>query len=398
MVNGVYSECSAETAGFFLFNHLNKTAALGKIAKRQSNTTITMKRVLLPIISALACVLCDIEATAQTNSPQILNLTSSQRPGTMFVDITYDLVDPDNQGAYILVEASSNGGSTYAVPIYALSGDVQFVTPGNGKKIVWNAWTDWANNYTTNAKIRLTADASFKGVALNTTTNLSPGTNFAWIPSGTFSTAFDYNANVYISRGFWMGKFEVTQGEYIAVMTNNPSFHIGSTNYPVENVTWYEAVQYCQLRTIKERTAGIISTNWGYRLPTEAEWEYASRAQTGSYYYFGDYPTVTPRLPFYAWYSLNSGNTTHEVGGRIPNRWGLFDVYGNVWEWCSDWAGNRPSGNVTDPQGASSSSSKMLRGDSYANGGSVHYASASSDQPSVRRPIYGFRIVLAPTP
>jgi hypothetical protein len=117
----------------------------------------------------------------------------------MFVDITFDLVDPDSQSAYFLVECSSDGGSTYAVPITALSGDTGFVTPGLGKKIVWNAWNDWAGNYTENARIRLTeVDDNPVSIELPTPPNVPPTPNLAWIPSGTFNMS---GTNVFLSKG-----------------------------------------------------------------------------------------------------------------------------------------------------------------------------------------------------
>jgi len=325
----------------------------------------------------------------------------------MSVDITYDLVDPDNQGAYILVECSSDGGISYGVPIYSLTGDAGvLVPPGNGKHIVWNAFNDWANNYTTNAKIRLTADASFKGVLL-TTTNTPPATNLLWIPSGSF--AMDAGPNVYISRGFWMGRFEVTQGEFVALMTNNPSAFTGSSNRPVDTVSWDDAVLYCQRLNSSEQSAGRLPVGWSYRLPTEAEWEYAARAGTTTPFYFGDVNAYL-REPFFAWYDSNSGNISHDVGGRAPNRWGLYDMYGNVWEWCSDWFNesqyppSTPSGNATDPQGPLTGSKKLVRGGSYSSSKPVSgrqtypYIGYSAGSPDSGFAGSGFRVVLAQNP
>lgn len=367
------------------------------------------KLLALKILTAVSTLLC-ATALAQTNPPQITSLIATQRAGTFFVDISYNLIDPDNQGAYILVECSSTGGSTYGVPIYSLTGDAgALVPPGNGKRIVWNAFNDWAGNYTTNARIRLVADASFKGV--QQTTNIAPTTNLVWIPSGSF--VMGYGPNVYISRGFWMGKFEVTQGEYKAIMTNNPSAKTNSLNLPVEQITWNQAVLYCQRLNTREQAGGRLPAGWSYRLPTEAEWEYACRAGTTTTYFFGN-DSAANRLPFFAWHNFNSGDQTHDVGGRAPNRWGLYDMYGNVWEWCSDWfRSSLPSGNVTDPQGPSSGSAnnipapRVVRGGAYNNGndacrsprreGGFNGFGDVGDQSSIYS-IIGFRIVLAQNP
>jgi formylglycine-generating enzyme required for sulfatase activity len=282
---------------------------------------------------------------------------------------------------------------------------VGFVPPGTGKHIVWNAFNDWAGNYTTNAKVRLTADASFKGVAINTT-NAAPATNLVWIPSGSF--AMSQGPNVYISRGFWMGKFEVTQSEFVAVMTNNPSHDTSISNLPVDGVSWSDAVLYCQRLNAREQSAGRLPAGWQYRLPTEAEWEYACRAGTTTTYYFGN-DSAANRLPFYAWCSFNANGGTQPVGSRAPNRWGLYDMYGNVEEWCSDWFYAFSGGNVTDPQGPSSGSVKVRRGGSWNSpncrsdrcNNNFLYPSVdcidASDTGS-RASTFGFRVVLAQTP
>ena len=136
-----------------------------------------MNKYLIVVLVAANALIC-MMSRAQTNPPSITGLVSAQRPGTYYVDISYNLIDPDNQGAYVLVECSSDGGSTYGVPIYSLTGDAgMLVPPGNGKHIVWNAFNDWANSFTTNARIRLTADASFKGAVLR------------WVTVQTFTSA-----------------------------------------------------------------------------------------------------------------------------------------------------------------------------------------------------------------
>ena len=329
--------------------------------------------------------------------PVIANLVSVQRPGTFFVDVTYDLIDPDSPGGiYIIPEASADNGTNYGIAMRSVSGDFGLVIPGTGKKLVWDAWQDWGRNYTTNARVRLIAD-DFPSIlgstnASNYTTNVPPATNLVWIPSGAFNMQGTY---VYLTKGIWMGKFEVTQAEYQNVMSNNPSSFHGSPNRPVESVSWDDATVYCTNLTDRERAAGRIDTNWTYRLPTEAEWEYACRAGTTTTYCFGEDPSRN-RLGFYAWYDVNSGGQTHEVGGRAPNRWGLYDMHGNVWEWCQDWYGDLPGGNVTDPQGPSGLA-RINRGGSWENDeGFCRSGLRSYDNPSSRRNSFGFRVVLAP--
>ena len=141
-------------------------------------------------------------------------------------------------------------------------------------------------------------------------------------------------------------------------MGGNPSCYKG-TERPVETVSWEKAVEYCRKLTAKHRAEGILPSGWEWRLPTEAEWEYAARAGTTGPRY-GELDAI-------AWYLGNSDYKTDEVKGKKANEWGLYDMIGNVWEWCSDWYGEYPTGSVTDPKGPSSGSFRVLRGGSWNN-------------------------------
>ena len=190
-------------------------------------------------------------------------------------------------------------------------------------------------------------------------------TNLVFIPPGTFrmgspTNELDRNppgsgdegpqTMVTLTKGFFMGKYEVTQAEYLAVIGTNPSTFIGNLSRPVEQVNWVDATNYCARRTQLETAAGLIPSGSRYRLPTEAEWEYACRAWTSTRLHYGEDLGYT-NLANYAWFSANSGGTTHPVGQKLPNLWGLYDMTGNVAEWCQDQYGVYPGGSVTDPQG-----------------------------------------------
>jgi formylglycine-generating enzyme required for sulfatase activity len=202
--------------------------------------------------------------------------------------------------------------------------------------------------------------------------------------------------DVIISRGFWMGKYEVTQREYLELMGGNPSGFTGDLSLPVETVSWSDAVDFCSALTEREHAAARIRVNCVYRLPTEAEWEYACRAWTSTRFSYGDDP-VYAGLTDYAWYEDNSGGETHPVGQKLPNPWGLYDMHGNVWEWCQDWFDNYSGGILLDPQGPASGSTRVARGGDWGvSARSCRLANIFSPDPNDRQNYLGFRIVLAP--
>lgn len=250
--------------------------------------------------------------------------------------------------------------------------------------------------------------------------------NMVFIPPGTFRMGSSTNevdhwdwespqTAVTISRGFWMAKYEVTQGEYEVMMGKNPSFFIGDTNRPVESVTWHEATNYCARLTEQERAAGRIATNAVYRLPTEAEWEYACRGWTSTRFSYGDDLGYT-ELTKHAWYEDNCYTTTvplggyeyyegryyftHPVGKKLPNPWGLYDMHGNVWEWCQSWWSSSlsfPGGKVIDPEGPTTGSDRSARGGAIGRDGQrCRSAMRGHGAPTVRGNVSGFRVVLAP--
>ena len=200
---------------------------------------------------------------------------------------------------------------------------------------------------------------------------------------------------VTISHDFWMRKFEVTQKEFEELMGSNPSPDKG-TDLPVFNTTWSEAMTYCQELTERERELGNLSEGYVYRLPTTAEWEYACRAGTTTSYSFGDDEN---KLGEYAWFKGNSDGRTHPVGQKRPNPWGLYDVHGNVWEWCQGWhAARLPGGQVTDPTGPEMGSGREPRGGGRSCRAPLcrsAYRLVKGVDPSRPLIIAGLRVVLA---
>jgi formylglycine-generating enzyme required for sulfatase activity len=162
-----------------------------------------------------------------------------------------------------------------------------------------------------------------------------------------------------LTRDYWLDKFEVTQAEYLALIGKNPSHFLGDSNRPVEKVSWYEAMAYCQELTNRERKAGHLPSGYQYRLPTEAEWEYACDAGGTNLFSFGN---TTNEADQFAWTMENGEATSHPVGQKRPNQWGLYDMHGNVWEWCSDWFAPYPATALTNPSGPGPSKFKVFRG------------------------------------
>ena len=200
----------------------------------------------------------------------------------------------------------------------------------------------------------------------------------------------DDKHEVTLTKPFMLGMYEVTQFQYEQVMGKNPSTFKRSNN-PVEHVSWANAVEFCRKLSElpAEKAAGRV-----YRLPTEAEWEYACRAGTTTEYSFGN----RPALFAHAWFDGNSKDTTHPVGGKNRNAWGLYDMHGNVSEWCQDWYGDYRSGTGVDPTGAAPGSYRVIRGGSYRDPAEL-YQSAYRYwfTPSARFYFLGFRVCLSPS-
>jgi len=186
--------------------------------------------------------------------------------------------------------------------------------------------------------------------------------------------------------GFYMGKYEVTQGEYKAIMGSNPSKFDKNDRYPVERVSWYDAREF--IKKLNSRTGKK------YRLPTEAEWEYAARSGGKAEKYAGSNSPETV-----AWFYGNSGGSTHEVGTKAANGLGLYDMSGNVWELCRDgWdSGYYKNSPVNNPPGPSSGCLyRVLRGGSFlVSAGGVRSERRGMDKPSRRAIVLGFRLVLS---
>ncbi len=315
--------------------------------------------------------------------PVVTNATASQRTdGSKIVDIYFDVSYATADSVYITLNLSNDGGSTYTIiPNNAnLSGASGKIHIGTGKHIIWQAGNETQS-----------FDGSQFAFIVQAWDSIPIPENFIYIAGGTFNNGV---SDVTVSS-FYLDKYELTQAAYQAVMGNNPASGYGvGSNYPVYYISWFNAIEYCNKRSINEGqtpcysylTYGTNPASWpsswnsdynnhtniicnwtanGYRLPTEAEWEFAARGgiSTHGFTYSGSNDIIEV-----AWYSGNSSSTTHTVGTKTANELGLFDMTGNVWEWNWDIPGTYPSGAQNNPHGAVSGSYRVYRGGSWNSG------------------------------
>ena len=234
-----------------------------------------------------------------------------------------------------------------------------------------------------------------------------PGKNFTiggvgialiWIAPGTFlmcnPQGSDDDTVVTLSRGYWLGRTEVTQEQWQTVMEHlPPQSNFRGSDHPAERISWVSAMEFGRILTERERAAGRLPPDYEYTLPTEAQWEYACRAGTTGPY-AGD-------LKAMAWFDANSNLQTHPVAQKRPNAWGLYDMHGNVSEWCADGFHGYPGGHVTDLMigydGPSAAMARMVRGGA-AGSSAGQCRSGLRYQCSLNyvSPVVGLRLALVP--
>jgi formylglycine-generating enzyme required for sulfatase activity len=209
---------------------------------------------------------------------------------------------------------------------------------------------------------------------------------------------------VTLTDAFYMQTTEVTQGQWGQVMGSNPShFSSCGSDCPVEMVSWYDAQNFIDALNARENRTNCDTTpNTCYSLPSESQWEYAARGGTVSAFYNGGITNtgctpLDPNLDAIGWYCGNAVSTTHPVAQKEPNNWGLYDMSGNVWEWCNDWYGTYPDGPVDDPTGGGTASFRVIRGGGWYD--SARYARSAyrhDNTPGYRDYGLGFRLGLPP--
>jgi formylglycine-generating enzyme required for sulfatase activity len=370
--------------------------------------------------------------------PVVSNISAVQRAGTQLVDITYNVVA--DYPLSVALQISSDAGATFTVPATTTSGAIGTgVTAGVGKLITWNAGTDWSGRVSTTMRFKVTA------------TDVIPPApaGFSLIPSGSFTMGdaldglSDAPTHTVTVSGFYMAQNLVTKAEWDAVRTwglanGYSDLAAGSgkaSNHPVQSITWYQMVKWCNARsqqggfvpmyytddaqTTVYKTGDVNVTNaqvkWsanGYRLSTEAEWEKAARGGlSGKRFPWGDtishsqanyyasrgysYDQSGAVNNYHPSYTAGGQPYTSPVGSFAANDYGLYDMAGNVWQWCWDWYGSYDPADPTDQRGpAASGTSRVSRGGGWSNGaGSCRVADRSyGSDPSYSSGDFGFRV------
>jgi len=315
--------------------------------------------------------------------PVVSNVIATQRPHSPVVDVTYDIADADGDMVFVSLWYSIDGGFTWDQECTSASGDVGAgVVPSVGLSAIWDASVDLPDYINTDFAIRVYADDGSEAVP----------EGFVLIPPGTFQMGSPSDEPgrwadrealhpVTLTRGFFMAQTEVTEARWDEVMGTGSS----TSQLPKEGLTWDDAILYCNQLSLIEGLTPAYSINgpdgdatWnsganGYRLPTEAEWEYACRAGSQTAFYNGPI-TVTgacipdTNLDLVGWHCGNSGGVAHEVGQKSPNAWGLYDMHGNLQEWV--WDGHRLDyenlSSVDPVYNVGSGELRVLRGGVYS--------------------------------
>jgi formylglycine-generating enzyme required for sulfatase activity len=367
----------------------------------------------------------DNQLSSLTLSPDMRQLTSLFLAGDPFATLVLSEPSAATSLAGVVAALRNQGVSVFTYPLVArllsprgpLAGSFEFTLTGPpGIYSVQSStnlatWSDLGMATNMLGSIVFTdVEAGLSRQKFYRALLQSAPANMVFIPPNTFTMGSpdseqDRNINegpqttVTLNHGFWIGKYEVTQGEYLSVMNTNPSVFLGDLSRPVSSVSWPDATNYCAKLTQRELAAGRIPPGSQYRLPTEAEWECAARAGTLTRFSYGDDPDYSS-LANHAWFAPNADLTVHPVGQKLPNSWGLYDMEGNVWEWCQDWLGELSGGAVIDPTGPPSNPIgwKVIRGGGYDFGES-DCRSARRDffgsHPALTDSDLGFRVVLS---
>ena len=337
------------------------------------------------LLILLICLILPLTSEAQTVSNAAFEQVNDK------VKITYQL----DKSSAIRVYMSEDGGRTFKGPLTNVTGDVgSNVTPGS-KIIWWNPLSEYEQIVGSNICFKVTAGAENRKFSVG-------GVLFTmvYVEGGTFTMGATIEQTEYDSdespthkvtlSDYYIGETEVTQALWYAVMGTNPSYFTGDNN-PVEKVSYTDCIEF--IDKLNEMFSGRLN-GMKFALPTEAQWEFAARGGNKSrgYKYSG-----SNYIGDVAWYDNNSGDKTHPVAQKKPNELGLYDMSGNVWEWCRDWSGSYSSSSQTNPIGPTNGSDRVNRGGSWYNYARLCRVSFRFYYfPSYRFNYLGFRLALVP--
>jgi len=332
----------------------------------------------------------------------ITNVTAKQDGKK--ITIYYTLTGKEGINEFtISLFVSTNGGTNWEKITGGLTGDIgEKINPGNGKIITWDVLANRDKLQGDNVSFKVLA-AYYEGGVNYTETKAGVSIEMVYIKGGTFTMGCtneqgsdceedEKPAHSVTLSDYYIGKYEVTQKQWTAIMGNNPSYFKDCGNCPVETVSYNEIQDFLQKLNQK--------TGKKYSLPTEAQWEYAARGGVMSQglashtKYAG-----SNAIGDVAWFTVNSGSKTHPVGQKNANELGIFDMSGNVWEWCSDWYNENyyKTSPQNNPENTSTGSARVLRGGSWSNNeGYCRVANRNNYNPGGRFNFYGFRLVLVP--
>jgi len=329
---------------------------------------MTKMKIVFSLFFLITCFIADAQ--------KVSNIRAEQRGQEIVVLYSLETTSPCDVSLLL----SQDNGVTWSTPLKNVSGDVGNNVSSGDKQIIWKVLEE---------QEQLVGEKYIFKIIANDDYLFHP--EMVFVEGGTFqmgSSSGEENekaVHAVTLSSFNIGKYEVTQLQWKAVMGSNPSYFKDCDECPVESVSWSDVQVFIQ--KLNERNGN------NYRLPTEAEWEYAAK---GGKYSKGYTYSGSNDLNSVAWWALNFENKTHRVGGRQANELGIYDMTGNVWkEWCSDWYAEYKIYNATNPVGPSSGFTRVLRGGGWS-GFPYHWRTTmrSGDEPNSRNSIIGFRLAL----
>ena len=332
------------------------------------------EKIITTFITTLLAV-TELFATSALMAQNLTDVAFRQQGNTIVITYTLD------QTATITITCSIDGGKTFPITPKHITGDVGNNVSGGNKTATWDVLEDMDKLHGEAIVFKVTAENSFMEMVY------VKGGTFTMGCTGEQGGDCDDNekpAHSVTVSSYYIGKYEVTQAQWREIMGSNPSDDMENI-WPVDSVSWNDIQVFIEKLNAK--------TGKNYRLPTEAEWEFAARGgkQSKGYQYAG-----SNRLDSVAWDFDNSGGQTHPVGSKSPNELGIYDMSGNVWEWCSDWYGSYSSSSQTNPKGPQSGSDRVLRGGSLCNlARDCRVSDRDYGYPSYSNYYIGFRLVLS---